>query len=85
MSEKIVLRGNQPAGPEIVARAAELLAQMTLTEKIGQMTQVEKGSITPADVAQYGIGSVLSGGGGNPKPNSPATWREMVNGFIAAS
>ena len=85
MSEKIVLCGNQPAGPEIVARAAELLAQMTLSEKIAQMTQVEKGSITPADVAHYGIGSVLSGGGGNPQPNSPATWREMVNGFIAAS
>jgi beta-glucosidase len=39
---------------------------MTLAEKIGQMTQVENRSITPAEVAQHAIGSVLSGGGGNP-------------------
>ena len=44
MSEELVLRGNQPAGPQIVARADKLLAQMTLTEKIGQMTQAEKGA-----------------------------------------
>ena len=36
-----------------------LLEEMTLAEKIGQMTQVEKYSITPDDVAVHGIGSVL--------------------------
>ena len=54
---------------------------MTLAEKIGQMTQVEKYSISPDDVAEYGIGSVLSGGGGNPIPNTPETWRDMVAAF----
>src|SRR5258708_6924115 len=62
-------------------RAQNLLDQMTLAEKIGQMTQVEKNSITPAEVSEYFIGSVLSGGGGNPAPNSPATWANMVRGF----
>src|SRR5260221_14550280 len=62
-------------------RAQNLLDQMTLAEKNGQMTQVEKNSITPAEVSEYFIGSVLSGGGGNPAPNSPATWANMVPGF----
>ncbi len=59
----------------------QLLAQMTLAEKIGQMTQVEKYSISPDDVAEHGIGSVLSGAGGNPTPNTPETWSEMVSSF----
>jgi beta-glucosidase len=39
---------------------------MTLAEKIGQMTQVEKGSIAPGDITALFIGSLLSGGGGSP-------------------
>jgi beta-glucosidase len=62
-----------------------VITQMTLSEKIGQMTQVEKNSITPSDVAQYAIGSVLSGGGGNPKPNTPRHWAEMVKAFLEAA
>jgi beta-glucosidase len=58
---------------------------MTLAEKIGQMTQVEKNSITPAEVTEYAIGSVLSGGGGNPTPNNVHTWRAMVRNYIEPS
>jgi beta-glucosidase len=54
---------------------------MTLAEKVGQMTQVEKYSISPDLVAEHGIGSVLSGGGGNPIPNTPEAWRDMVASF----
>lgn len=70
---------------EAAALAGSLLQRMTLREKIGQMTQVEKNSITPDEVRLHGIGSVLSGGGGNPVPNTPATWREMVMGFRRAA
>ena len=45
----------------IQARVKELLGQMTLDEKIGQMTQVEKNSIQPGDITKYYIGSILSG------------------------
>ena len=69
----------------VEARVDALLAQMNLAEKIGQMTQVEKNSIKPGDIAKMGIGSILSGGGGNPKPNNPQSWRDMVNGFIEES
>lgn len=62
-------------------RVAALLEQMTLAEKVGQMTQVEKNSITPDDVARYAIGSVISGGGGNPSPNTPENWAAMVRAF----
>ncbi|MFP4396320.1 MAG: glycoside hydrolase family 3 protein, partial [Anaerolineales bacterium] len=61
------------------------LAQMTLAEKIGQMTQVEKGSIQPQAVTDYAIGSVLSGGGGYPSPNTPESWAEMVNAYKMAA
>jgi beta-glucosidase len=56
----------------------QLLERMTLLEKIGQMTQVDVKSLHEAAVRELGIGSVLSGGGGNPTPNSPEAWAEMV-------
>src|SRR5258708_10790071 len=73
-----------PALP-IEERVDNLLGQMTIAEKIGQMAQTEKNSITPDEVSQYAIGSVLSGGGGNPTPNSPRSWWEMVHGFQEAA
>ena len=57
------------------------LERMTLSEKIGQMTQVSNDSITPAEVADHAIGSVLSGGNGNPSPNTPGVWADMVGSF----
>src|SRR5688572_6089040 len=62
-------------------RVEDLLGRMTLAEKIGQMTQVEKNSMPVQDVAYHKIGSVLSGGGGNPIPNTPEAWRAMVTTF----
>lgn len=71
--------------PEQERFVASLLEQMTLAEKIGQMTQPEKNSVKPGDVARLGLGSVLSGGGGNPDPNTPSSWRAMVSGFVEES
>lgn len=62
-------------------RVEDLLERMTLEEKIGQMTQVEKDTIPPPDIARYLIGSVLSGGGGSPDPNTVGSWAAMVDGF----
>ena len=56
-----------PALP-VEARLEDLLARMTLDEKIGQMTQVEMASIPsaylfrPSQVEKFFIGSILSGG-----------------------
>ena len=70
---------------DIDIRVQDLVSQMTLAEKIGQMTQVEKNSITPEDVKNYFIGSILSGGGGNPETNNVHTWRAMVLDYMQAS
>ena len=66
-------------------RAADLLSRMSLAEKIGQMTLIEKGSITPDAVYDYFIGGVLSGGGGTPRTNTTAAWAEMVDDYQAAA
>jgi beta-glucosidase len=47
-------------------RVDDLLGRMTLDEKVGQMLQPEKGSISIDDVKNYYLGSVLSGGGSFP-------------------
>ena len=70
---------------EVARKVDYLLSQMTLEEKAGQMTMVENNSIEPAQVTEFFIGSVLSGGGGNPTPNTPENWRAMVCAFQKAA
>ncbi|MFF0753182.1 glycoside hydrolase family 3 N-terminal domain-containing protein [Streptomyces sp. NPDC004267] len=61
-------------------RVADLLSRMTLREKAGQMTQAERGALrAPGDIAAYGLGSLLSGGGSAPAPNTPEAWAGMVD------
>src|SRR5215207_10250984 len=62
-------------------RVEDLLKAMTLDEKIGQMTQVEKNSIQPGEITKYYIGSILSGGGGSPAKNTPQECYAMVEEF----
>ena len=68
-------------------RAADLLSRMTLAEKVGQMTQAERGQVTgdPSQITQLGLGSILSGGGSTPTPNTPAAWADMVDRFQRAA
>ena len=64
-------------------RVADLLRRMTLEEKVGQMTQTERGAVfdDPSRIAEWQVGSVLSGGGSTPPVNEPAAWLGMINGF----
>ncbi len=66
-------------------RVDALLASMTLTQKIGQMTQAERMSVTPDEVRAFHIGSVLSGGGSCPGDNNPADWVAMNDAYWMAS
>ncbi len=63
----------------------QLIQDMSVAEKIGQMTQVSNDSITPEEVTECFVGSVLSGGNGNPTPNEPSVWADMVGGFVEAA
>jgi beta-glucosidase len=62
-------------------RVKDLLGRMTLDEKIGQMTLVQKNAIKGNDIADQFIGALLSGGGETPSINAPAEWAKMVQGF----
>lgn len=66
----------------IAEKVSNILNQMTLAEKVGQMTQVDLRMFDDInDIKTYHIGSVLSGGSGAPKNNTPKDWLDMVNGF----
>ena len=74
--------------PAIETRIAELLARMTLEEKVGQVIQADIGSVTPDEVREYNLGSVLNGG--NSAPNNdvrigPDAWLSLADEFWDAS
>ena len=59
-----------------------LLSEMTIDEKIGQMTQVDQQFLNDiSDISKYGFGSLLSGGGSTPKVNEPKAWAEMYDRY----
>lgn len=63
-------------------RVKDLLSRMSLEEKAGQMTQADRNALTSqGDIATYGLGSLLSGGGSVPTPNTPEAWARMVDAF----
>jgi beta-glucosidase len=69
----------------VATRVADLLSRMTLDEKAGQMTQAERSAISASDVTAYRVGSILSGGGSAPSPNSPTGWADMYDNFQRAA
>src|SRR5690606_21253661 len=67
---------------QCIDSARSLVAKMTPAQKFGQMMQPDRGTVrNPADVAQFGIGSILSGGGSAPLQNNPMGWARMVGEF----
>jgi len=68
---------------DYTTKVENLLGQMTLAEKVGQMTQADMDALKdhPGDVQKYFLGSVLSGGNSDPADNSPRTWLLAVEKF----
>ncbi|KAF8009360.1 hypothetical protein BT93_J0376 [Corymbia citriodora subsp. variegata] len=74
-----------PSKP-VHARVRDLMRRMTLQEKIGQMTQLDRSAATPEILMDYSIGSVLSGGGSVPFLKAkPRDWMDMVNSYQNSS
>src|SRR5215211_423589 len=69
----------------VSTRVADLLSRMSLDEKLGQMTQAERGAVSNADITSYRLGSLLSGGGSAPSPNTATSWANMYDGFQNAA
>lgn len=63
------------------AKAKELLARMTLDEKVGQMTQADQMYLKDlSDIETLFLGSILSGGDSDPKEgNSREAWANLYS------
>ncbi|KAL2507774.1 Glycosyl hydrolase family protein [Forsythia ovata] len=67
-------------------RIKDLMSRMSLEEKIGQMTQIERSVASSEVMKKYYIGSVLGGGGSVPgQQASPEAWIDTVNEFQKGS
>ncbi|XP_076911229.1 uncharacterized protein LOC143569128 [Bidens hawaiensis] len=81
MAEAEYMLYKDPKQP-LSVRINDLMKRMTLEEKIGQMTQIERSVASNEVMKKYFIGSVLSGGGSVPSKQATAeTWVNMVNDF----
>ena len=79
-----------PAAANATAEAfvQQLLMSMTLEEKVGQMIQADIASISPAELRNYRLGSILAGGGAAPGNNvrtSPQAWLDLTDDYYRAS
>ena len=77
-----------PLDPAIEAQIDEILPKLSLEQKVGQVIQADNGSVTPEEVKEYRLGSVLSGGNSAPGPLPYAdtqTWLEMADKYYNAS
>jgi beta-glucosidase len=82
------VRSAIPKDPALEQRVRDIVARMTLAQKIGQMTQPEIKSVTPEDVRRYYLGSVLNGGGSWPNGNKharAAEWLALAQRYHEAS
>src|ERR1700691_5089764 len=76
------------ADPATEAFVQQLLAYMSLEDKIGQMIQADIASISPADLRTYKLGSILAGGNAAPGDSvrtSPQAWLDLTDDFYRAS
>ncbi|MCI1145024.1 exo 1,3/1,4-beta-D-glucan glucohydrolase [Stenotrophomonas maltophilia] len=76
------------ADPALKKRITDLMAGMTVEEKVGQLVQGDIASLTPDDVRRYRLGSILAGGNSDPGGRydaSPAEWLALADAFYDAS
>ena len=70
------------------ARIGQMIAKMSLEEKVGQVIQADISAIKPADLVKYPLGSILAGGNSGPYGDEradAAKWARMVGDYRAAS
>ncbi len=77
-----------PVRPDHEKMIADLIARMTIEEKVGQLVQADLCCVTPAEVKQYKLGSILVGGNSGPYGDdlAPApAWLKAADDFYLAS
>jgi beta-glucosidase len=83
-----VVKNPVPRNPAIEAKIKDLLARMSVEQKVGQIIQADLASVTPQDVYDYHLGSVLNGGNSAPggKQWAPAPeWLADADRYYDAS
>ena len=83
----------QPTQPAIddsgiQSRLDELMSSLSVEEKVGQIIQADLCCVTPEDVREYRLGSILVGGNSGPDRDdlAPAPkWLEAADAFYLAS
>ena len=69
----------------ISQRVQNIIDNMSSTDKVAQMIQADTRWITPEEVAEYKIGSILSGGGAAPSTgNQLNNWVDSANSYQQA-
>jgi len=75
--------------PKTEAFVSQLMAKMTLEEKVGQMVQADISSIRPEDLRTYPLGSILAGGSspplGAPDRSPGPAWLATARAFNAVA
>ena len=74
--------------PAMEAAIADLLSRMTLEEKVGQVMQADISDVTPDEVREFNLGSVLNGGNSAPGGDNraaPDRWLALADEFWDAS
>ena len=77
-----------PEDPALEKRIDDLLATMSVEEKVGQIVQGDIADITPEDLRKYRLGSILAGGNSDPGGRydaPPAEWLKLADAFWEAS
>ena len=69
-------------------RIQEIMKDLTLEQKVGQMVQGEIKWVKPSDVTKHHLGSILNGGGSFPNKNKNSTmqdWLSLADDYYLAS
>lgn len=82
------VKTGQALDPDVEARIDDILPKLSLEQKVGQVIQADSGSVSPADVKTYRLGSVLSGGNSAVNGQAYATaedWLADADAYFEAS
>jgi beta-glucosidase len=77
-----------PQNPAVERRIDDMLARMTLEQKVAQVVQPDISAITPEEYRRYRFGSILAGGNSSPggRETAPAPeWLALADAFWDAS
>ncbi|MCK4907963.1 MAG: glycoside hydrolase family 3 protein, partial [Spirochaetes bacterium] len=66
-------------GSTISEKVEFIISNMSIDEKVGQMSMIERSVAGGSAISSYYIGAVLSGGGSHPADNTPSGWANMYD------